>query len=302
MFNEISNKVSNKIKSTYDILTEPLYSQVYKDKLSRHRLLFCIGSGRSGSNYLARLLKTAEQVTASHEPNPRMIGKYLDLVNKYPYSESFEERRRVKSSAVRRALHKLPEGEVYCETSHMFIKTFFDVVINDFQQIEVIILRRELALVLKSFIQLGYFSERNKIWQDWYTSPNAVTAALPAIAPDAMLDQYDSSIAYLLDIEARALRFQQEYPQIKVHNVRLETLRDDDHVNALFRDLRITPTDATRIACQQVVNHKQDRKETVDVKVSIDECRDRIASYLKKAEALDIRVPDTLALSSVAAI
>jgi hypothetical protein len=51
-----------------------------------------------------------------------------------------------------------------------------------------------------------------------------------------------------------------------------------------------------------VVNHKQDRKETVDVKVSVDECRERIASYLKKAEALNIKVPETLALSPAGVI
>ncbi|MBW7898496.1 hypothetical protein B188_13730 [Candidatus Brocadiaceae bacterium B188] len=39
-----------------------------------HRLLFSINPGRSGSQYLAELLGTAEEVTSFHEAEPPMNG------------------------------------------------------------------------------------------------------------------------------------------------------------------------------------------------------------------------------------
>jgi len=60
----------------------------------------------------------------------------------------------------------------------MFIKTYFDVIMNDFLNVDVIILRRDIASVLKSFIELGYFSKSNKMWPKWMHYPDAVTSAI----------------------------------------------------------------------------------------------------------------------------
>jgi len=66
------------------------------------------------------------------------------------------------------------------------------------------------------------------------SSPNAATAVLPAIGPDTTLDQFDLSIAYLLDIEARAVRFKIEYPHVRTHEVRLEELNEIKGVEEFF--------------------------------------------------------------------
>ena len=54
------------------------------------RLIFSINSGRSGSQYLAKLLDSAKEVTAFHEAEPKMIGKYLRLIEKKTYKESIK--------------------------------------------------------------------------------------------------------------------------------------------------------------------------------------------------------------------
>jgi hypothetical protein len=259
-------------------------------------MIFCINSGRSGSEYLASLLGTAKEVTSYHEAEPTMTGKYLRMANEFRYSETFNERR-IKSKAVKEILHSLPQGHVYCETNHMFIKTFFDVIMEDFEKVDVVILRRELALVLKSFIEMGYFSPINKMWPNWMSSPNAKTAALACIATDEELDQYDLCIAYLFDVEARALRFREQYPDIKTHEVRLEALNGYENVKTLFEGLRVTPTRKTKKLAGQVINVRGEIKEGFNNPASLGYCRERIDAYIEKARSMGIGLPDTLALN-----
>jgi len=260
------------------------------------RLLFCISSGRSGTNYLADLLGAAEEVLAFHEAEPTMTGKFLRMINEAPYADSVNERR-IKVEAIRKIIDEMPEGKsVYCETNHMFIKTFFDVVVENFDNVEVIVLRRDLSLVLASFLQMCYFSEVNDVWPDWFSSPNAVTAAVKPIGPDAALDRCDRSIAYLMDIEARALRFQRDYPEVTIHNVRVEELNDYDNVLRFFQDLRITPSPATKEIVGTVTNVRPNRKKRFNSPVDLEYCVERLSKYIEKAWSMGIQLPSSVAL------
>jgi hypothetical protein len=267
----------------------------FKMDFSDRRVFFSINSGRSGSQYLAELLGTAEEVTSFHEAEPFMNEEYLHLVNQFSYPDTIKKRR-LKAKAIKKILRGLPPDQIYCETNHMFIKTFFDVIAEEFQNLEVIILRRELAFVLKSFIELGYFSDKNSAWADWMTNPNAKTAALPCISSDDRLDQYDLCIAYLFDIEARALRFQKAYPLVKTHQVRLESLNDYFNVESLFRDLKITMTDKTKSFLGRKTNTREKAKNNYDNPSDLEYCRKRIEIYIEKALSSGIVLPDTLAL------
>src|SRR4051812_30999500 len=158
------------------------------DLKDRH-LIFSINSGRSGSKYLAELLATSPNVKSFHEAEPKMSGEFVEMINAKPLEDS-RDKRRVKVKAIEEILRSTPPETVYAETNHTFITTFYDVVLEEFQNVDVIILRRDLARVLKSFIELGYFSPSNPLSREWMSSPNAATAALPAIGPDASLDQF----------------------------------------------------------------------------------------------------------------
>ena len=261
-----------------------------------HRLIFCMNSGRAGSKYLSKVLGSAKQVRSFHEADPTMSGEYLHWINHKPYAETFAMRQ-CKAIALRKLLDDLPSQAIYCETNHMFIKTFFDVVVDAFgAQIEVILLRRNLASVLKSFLELGYFSDQNEVWPNWMSSPNAVTAAIPCIDADDHLDPCDRSIAYLIDIEARALRFCQDYPHIKVHPVRLESFSRFEYVMQVFDQLRLIPTDKTRELAQKTFNTKEKRKQQINQTVDLHDCQARIHHYIERATAQGIQCPNTLAL------
>lgn len=289
--NQTLNKLNRK-------LIEPIKHKIYQEKILDHRLLFCINSGRCGSQYLSQILGTAEEVVSYHEQPPPMVGDYLNLINKQDYAETFSKRR-YKSHALKNILLKLPQKKVYCDTSHMFIKTFFDVIVEDFPNLQVIILRRNLAHVLKSFVELGYFSPENKNWPLWMSSPNAKTAAIKCIDCDDNLDQYDLCIAYLIDIEARAIRFQKEYPGIKTYEIRLEYMSEFEKIETLFKDLNITVTDETKNIYSQKINQRKQTKNrySQDKIIDLSFCQERIDRYLEKAHSLNIPIPSTLALN-----
>ncbi len=265
----------------------------YFRKSPDRRLLFSINPGRSGSRYLAELLGTAEEVTSFHEAEPLMNGPYLQMINNMPYAGSVNKRR-IKCKAVKKILDGLPAGQIYCETNHMFIKTFYDVVLHEFKNVEVIILRRKLSHVLKSFIELGYFSSKNTAWPDWMSSPNAQTRAINCIDMDVNLDQYDLCIAYLLDIEARARRFQREYPHVSTYEVRLESLCHYPNVVTFFEKLKITPTGKTREITGKVLNSRKEAKMRYANLSEIEYCEERIREYIKKAVLLGIDVPKNI--------
>ncbi len=264
-----------------------------RSKMNGKRLIFCINSGRTGSEYLAKLLDTAPEVTAYHQPKPTMAGKYLSMINESLYHKTYSKRR-VKCKAIDQELKKIGKGSVYCETSNMFIKTFFDVVMTSFKNVEVIVLRRQLSKVLKSFIELGYFTSKiDTKWPEWLSSPNAATAAIPCIDKDENLDHYDICIAYLLDIEARAVRFQKDYPNVKIHHVRLEHLNSNDSVEHLFQDLQITPSTNTNKFIGSVQNIMKAEKKSAAISTSLDYCKERLQRYLEKAQTLGIEIPLT---------
>ena len=284
------NRINSKI-------IKPIQHFINNQRIANHRLIFCINSGRAGSNYLSELLATAEEVVSYHEAHPRMTGDYLTLINQKDYAKSFAKRK-FKSSGIKDLLLGFPDNKIYFESNHMFIKTFFDVVIQEFSKVEVIILRRYLPKVLKSFIELGYFSEKNQSWKFWMSSPNAATAAIPCIDTDQNLDQWDLSIAYLIDIEARAMRFKEQYPNIKTYEVRLESLNDFAKVTSFFKEINITPTQATKAICSKQINQRPGSKKKYggSQDVSVSYCRERIEQYIEKAQALNISIPKTLAL------
>src|SRR5207253_11090673 len=106
------------------------------------QLILSINPRRSGSRYLSQLLATGRHVKSYHEEQPNMSGEFIEMINSKPF-ELPRERRRVKAEAIAEILRAGRRKEIYAETNHTFIKTFFDVVLEDFRNVDVIILRGE---------------------------------------------------------------------------------------------------------------------------------------------------------------
>lgn len=260
---------------------------------SRRPFIFSINSGRCGSEYLSALLGTAEGVHAEHEAEPTMSGPWLDLCRRAPLAASIEKRM-LKADAIRHALAGLPPGTTWAETNHMFIKTFWDVALKAFDptNIDVIILRRHLPSVLKSFMELGYFSDRNRVWPGWMHTPGSLLATLEPLGRDDASDPFDLAIGYLLDIEARAQAFAAQAPGCRVHEARLEGLQDMAGVGQLFAGLGLEPTEATAAMVGRRVNERRERKAEMGMGATLDVCEQRLAEHLARRRASGLALPD----------
>jgi hypothetical protein len=126
------------------------------------------------------------------------------------------------------------------------------------------------------------------------TNPEACTAALKPIDRFEKMDQYDRCIAYLLDIEARAQRFINTYPQVPVCQVRLEELNSNMRLSQFFEQLNLIPTSETYQLLGRRINAKTERKKLVNSKTNLDTCRKRIDLYIKRAKKIGIPLPINL--------
>lgn len=257
------------------------------------RYVFCINSGRAGSEYLATLLGTAPTAYSYHEPEPQMIGSYLHSIARNGLKKTFTDRR-IKSKAIIKIASQLPDQSVYIETNHMFIKTFYDVILHDLKNIQVIHLQRDLLQTLKSFVQLCYFSDQNSAWPDWMISPNAKTAKIKAIDDDNNLDYIDLSIAYLIDIEARANEFHKNYPHIPFHKTNINDLNDTGKTKELFSKLGLKFTSKSEEVIGGKINQRANIKQKYENIANDTQLLERIRSYLKKAKALGIEFPSSV--------
>lgn len=258
-----------------------------------HKLIFSINSGRSGSKYLCHLLNTAKNVTAFHEPRPQMAGQLMSsfpaakrsLFNRLLYGAIYAKKYQ-KVIAIRKILRTLSPGQIYAETNHMFIFSFYDVVMDHFKLVDVILLRRYLPKVLQSFVELNLIVKH----PSWHVSPNSQSAAVQALAWDAELDPIDLCIAHLIDVEARAQRFKRQYPRTRVVEVRLEELNIWEHLENVFFKLEIEPSNDTRKVLGKIKNQKNELKVDKD-KVSEGYCLERIMQYIEKCTKTGIEIP-----------
>jgi hypothetical protein len=259
------------------------------------KLIFSINSGRSGSQYLAQLLGTASKVCAFHEAEPSMSGPFLQVVCQQGLEATLTARS-VKVQAIRHTLSQCPPGTVYAETNHMFIKTFYDVVMQQFgeQAVQVVRLRRYIPAVLKSFINMGYFSDRNRVWPSWMHMPGQCDSAFIPPALPREPDQYDLAIGYLLDIELRGERFKERYPGCKVHEVSLESLQSTTQTVVFLETLNLESTPATLAFPGKPVNERVGRKAEIGIATTIEYCKDRIQDYIGICQLSGVKLPGSL--------
>ena len=289
-----SRYLPNKDNLPYVLLNDRIVDsrvEAERHDVKDRRLVFVISTGRAGSEYLARLFNTAANVYAIHEPRPRMNGRYLEMAMNAPLADSYYKRR-IKILGINRALSRMDKDSIYVETSHMFIKSFHDVVLDYYDNVEVIILRRPLYKILKSFVELGFFAESNPTSRRWFHLPGSRNSKAELFKPLAEMDQFEKCIAYLLDIEAFAQEFTIKYPNVKTHEVQLEDVGSVEGARRFFEGLRAEWTDESEKLCSDVVNKKVAYKSALDKLVSEEVCRERLHQYIEQARIAGKWIPD----------
>lgn len=230
---------------------------------------------------------------AFHEPSPAMAGRRVIAypathptpIDKLFYYGVVYPFKYQKVNSIRKILRKLHPGHICAETSHKFILSFSDVIMNHFRSsVDVVLLRRYLPKVIKSLMELNHFAPGNARSLHWLASPNAKSAAVQALSSDEELDQIDKIIAYLVDIEARAQRFKKKYPATRVIEVRVEELNNWENVERLFLQLGIEPSEQTysvigKVEYQRLIEKRQQKNW-----VSEEYCLERLLRYIDKCK------------------
>eukprot|EP00958_Prasinococcus_capsulatus_P012254 scaffold1219_cov400-Prasinococcus_capsulatus_cf.AAC.11 len=199
-------------------------------------MVFSINTGRSGSNYLAELFSTIDNVTALHEPGRNHGGIRHALQN---------ERFNTSWSTITRRMKKMNQfcveltaarGHTYIETNPNFKMWFWDIVFEFFVRnkflgcsVDVLIVRRYVPALVKSLYELGWFTEKDGYgtilaWPiresvgelclthrrmracafslEWMVTANSINSPVKAPLPDESMDAYDKLISYIIFTEA----------------------------------------------------------------------------------------------------
>jgi hypothetical protein len=215
------------------------------DMLAERRFFFCVSPGRAGSKYLSAVLGAANDVVAHHEPEPKLNGDVLrEVMLRGRRAESFKRRALAKTAAIQDMLMDTAPDVAYAETSHMFIKTFADVVLESIAptaaNITIIILHRALEDIVWSQLRLGWFAPNHSGRNVWYygihdchpsekTFSSSFTRQKPVSSATVQVDRL---VEYNLDIAARARALEmfvtQEHRRGHLRNVHIVHVRLED--------------------------------------------------------------------------
>jgi hypothetical protein len=246
------------------------------------RMVFSANSGRAGSGYLASLLDESRTVSAGHERPPQMTGAWTRRIAYEPRMASYTDRL-VKVDALRSEVARIPPGRVYADTSHMFVKTFADVVFDEFahDRLSVVVLRRDPVDVARSFFQLDFLGPRPLPWYDWMIPPTVPESAFP-LSLDEVDDQFDLIFGYLVDIENRTSRLRELAPAVTWVDARLEEITQADGARALFEALDVAVPRNLEQTIAGRVNLKERAKSKVEQPVSRGHVEERLGEFLAR--------------------
>lgn len=180
------------------------------------RLILTVTTGRSGTEYLARVLGAFRDVHAEHEPKPTFGSAWRTVMQAPPTAREFW------------LAHKLPRvartrAPLYAETSHLVCKGFLESAIDLGLRMTWLHLRRPAREVAVSLWRLGTIPGRSYAGVKYYLSPWDPRVRRPLIgARPEQLDDYQLCYWYCLEIAARAEEYARLAPQSGVRFVAID--------------------------------------------------------------------------------
>lgn len=131
------------------------------------KYIFCISTGRCGTNYLAKLLSTLNNCKAYHEQKP--------LLHNFEMREYLKGNKTPLQSKIKNKIEIIQKDKnfIYVDTSHLFIKGFgweIPKYINQ-NEIGIVILKRDKEKVVKS-TQRVHSGPFTYLGRKWIITPN----------------------------------------------------------------------------------------------------------------------------------
>lgn len=228
--------------------------------VSSRRLLLTVTTGRSGTEYLARVLALFAAVDARHEPKPRFSTSFRAVCAEPGIAREFWTSEKLPAIARTRR-------PVYAETSHLACKGFLESLAELGPRFELVHLRREPRLVAKSLWRLGSIPGRSLLGVRYYLGPRdrVFLPLAPELAERA--SDYQLCYWYCLEIDARAAHYARAFAGsgVRVHEIALESLATHAGILALGGQLDLgvlSPLGALRARglAGKPVNEKREQK------------------------------------------
>lgn len=222
------------------------------------KYIFCINTGRSGSDYLSKLIDNIPEICSTHEPQPIMnttpMYEYLhgnkSLINGLMHN---------KVESIR---HLKKDSKVYLETNHCFIKGFGWEIVNYIpkHEIGVIVLKRDHESIIDSYLRIGSNPFSNA-GPNWLITPNNDAITKPPISKNTywflrqVLKPYfyfSRKTPFFLQSLSRKLlqwyidethalykKFRVMHPEIKFYEISISQLNSHHEIDKMLRFFEI---------------------------------------------------------------
>jgi hypothetical protein len=194
------------------------------------RYVFCVNTGRSGSDYLTELLAQATNAVSLHEGLPIMNGVPMQRFNEGDET-ALRALMPLKLAEIRKK--SCNDRKIYCETNHSFIKGWGFLVPEAIPQEEigVIVLRRPAEQVVHSHLRVRNVPGTTRWSRTWVLTPGAARDQLP---PPDRDDHFALCRWYVEEVERRAQAYKNQFPDITYLECDLSQLNDRRFVGELF--------------------------------------------------------------------
>ena len=248
------------------------------------KYIFCINSGRSGSDYLTELLSKAENTVSIHEGLPIMNGSPMEKFNR----GEEDELKKLMPLKMREIHKKNKNGlKIYCETNHSFIKGWGYLIPDNYipqSEIGIIILRRDIDKTAYSLLRVRDVPGASEWTRTWLLTPN-VERNISKPAENA--NPYELCKWYVEETYLRAEEYKKMFPGIRYVECDLEQLNQYDFVVEMFANFGLVPMPELQDAVGKVLNVRNERR-----KLSLDELL-AVSNY-KNADSLEDKERDEL--------
>ena len=215
------------------------------------KYIFCINSGRSGSDYLTELLSRAKNTVSIHEGIPIMNGVPMQKYND-GCDRQLQQLMPLKMTQIRQKSHN--GKKIYCETNHSFIKGWGYLLPDAYipqEEIGVIILKRDIAKTAYSLIRVRDVPGISEWTRTWLLSPYSQrNLSQPAADPNP----WELCQWYVKETYLRGEEYKKRFPRIKYVECDLEQLNNYKFVTEMFATFGLTPTSSLQNAVGKAVN------------------------------------------------
>jgi len=196
-------------------------------------------------------------MTANHEVKPALVDFHRVLL--HGAADTFSLRRNMKLppylEALSHATVSFGDSLVYADISHMWIKSWADVIMDwlasadprgELFEVDVIVLRRYMPHVLRSLLtdkQTWNPATRLELFSGGeYTVFHRQWALLPPVSAFGTLDSVELAATYVIDMELQLQKFRRDHGQrVRITEWRSEELFTVDGAQRLLHHLRLDP-------------------------------------------------------------